>query len=116
MNSKQHGQQAEDYYELFLMMEHEEHDEHGREFDQESDFTKDISEMIVTDEAMETMMERMIQSLDKAMAKHADENKQMMEKSAKEKDREEQCEKTNEWAMGAAKAILEDVGVSCDRI
>ena len=102
------------------MVEHEEHDEHGREFDQESDFTKDISEMIVTDEAMETMMERMIQSfnekMDKAMAKHADENKRMMEKTAQEKDREEQCEKRNEWVMEAAKAILEELGVSCDRI
>ena len=73
-----------------------------------------------TDEAMKTMMERMIQSfkekIDKAMAKHACENKQMMEKTAQEKDREEQCKKTNEWAMAAVQAILEEVGVSCDRI
>ena len=40
----------------------------------------------------------------------------MMEKTAKEKDREEQCEKTNEWVMEAATAILEELGVSCDRI
>ena len=62
-----------------------------------------------TDEAMEAMMERINEKMDKAMAKHADENKRMMEKTAQEKDREEQCEKTNEWAMEAAKAILEDV-------
>ena len=109
----EHEQQAEDPGEVFLMVEHEEHEEHGREFHQES-------EMIVTDEAMETMMERMIQSfnekMDKAMAKHADENKRMMEKTAQEKDREEQCEKSNEWVMEAAKAILEELRVSCDRI
>ena len=50
------------------------------------------------------------------MATHADENKQMMEKTAKEKDREEQCEKTNEWVMEAAKPILEELGVRSDRV
>ena len=48
-------QQAEDPGEVFLMVEHEEHEEHGREFHKES-------EMIVTDEAMETMMERQTQA------------------------------------------------------
>ena len=42
--------------------------------------------MIVTDEAIETMMERLTQSytekMDKMMAKHAEENKIMLEKHA----------------------------------
>ena len=77
----EHEQQAEDPGEVFLMVEHEEHEEHGREFHQES-------EMIVTDEAMETMMERPTQSytekIDKMMAKQAEEINIVWEKGTQE--------------------------------
>ena len=74
-------QQADDPGEVLLMVEHEEHEEHGREFHQES-------EMIVADEAMETMMERLTQSytekMDKMMAKHAEEINIVWEKGTQE--------------------------------
>ena len=77
----EHEQQAEDPGEVFLMVEHEEHDEHGREFHKES-------EMIVTDEAMETMMERLTQSytekMDKMMAKQAEDINIVWEKGTQE--------------------------------